>query len=417
MTRIGALLVALAAGATIAVAATIDPRGWTPGGTMAAKTAEVVSGIAEAPELPFPATLVAEVKGPTVLFYFSPSCPHCRHVAKEMEMLHRRLVAGRGARVLGLSSPSGTAEELQEFTSTFGITFPILVDVDRTMQTAMAIRSTPSAMFVTPAKTAGHLVVKDYWYPYMDGHDALIEGRVAGDMWSIFEKGTLLGNNACAACHEEEHAAWQLSWHAVAWNTLVRQKKDDDRACVPCHVTGAGEEALPDVGCEACHGPGGPHDGERTDAATTCVRCHDEDHSIAFSYEKGLPLIDHYLAGGLTEEQIRTRRVELYKGEGPRPLLAFPTGDPVGSAACQSCHARAYDKWATGVHAANAGCEDCHGPGAKHVAAKGGTDNIQGLGESCPVCVIEALCTSCHTPAQSPDFVLEDALAATRHGG
>jgi len=417
VTRLALLLSCVAAAATIAVAATVDPRGWTSGGTVAAGTAAAVAGPTDAPAVPFPAAFVAKIDRPTVLFYFSPTCPHCRHVAAEIEALHRRLAASRDARVLGIASPSGTAEELQEFTSTYGVTFPIVVDEDRAILTAMGARSTPSAMLVTRGTTPGTLVVKDRWYPYLEGQDALVEGRVAGDLWSIFRPGATLGSQACAACHTQEHASWELSWHSVAWSTLVRHGKDKDHACTPCHVTGAGPRAKPDVGCEACHGPGGPHDGERTDPKTTCVRCHDDDHSIAFSYEKGLPLIDHFAAVGRTEEEIRTRRLELHAGEAPRPLLAFPTGKTVGSTACQRCHPAEYDKWATSPHAATAGCEECHGRGETHVAAKGGTENIQGLGESCPVCVIEALCTSCHTPARSPDFVLEDALAAIRHGG
>jgi len=410
------LISVVAAGATLAVAATSDPRGWTAGGTVAAGTAAAVAGPVDTPAIPFPPALVERIDRPTVLFYFSPTCPHCRHVAPEIEALHRRLVASRDARVLGIASPTGTAEELQEFTSTFGITFPVVVDEDRGILTAMGARATPSAMLVTRDKRPGTLVAKDRWYPYLAGQDVLIEGRVGGNLWSIFRPGATLGNQACAACHTEEHASFELSWHSVAWNTLVRQGKDRDRACTPCHVTGVGPAALPDVGCEACHGPGGPHDGERTDPRTTCARCHDADHSIAFSYEKGLPLIDHFAAVGRTDEEIRARRLELHAGEGPRPLLAFPTGKTVGSIACQRCHPAAYDTWATSPHATAAGCEECHGPGEAHVAAKGGTENIQGLGESCPVCVLEALCTSCHTPVKSPDFELEDALAAIRHG-
>ena len=62
------------------------------------------------------------------------------------------------------------------------------------------------------------------------------------------------------------------------------------------------------------------------------------------------------------------------------------------------------------------GCESCHGPGGNHVAAGGGTDNIQGLGESCPVCVLEAICTSCHTQRWDPNWDLDTRLQAIQHG-
>jgi len=49
------------------------------------------------------------------------------------------------------------------------------------------------------------------------------------------------------------------------------------------------------------------------------------------------------------------------------------------------------------------------------VAAGGGKDNIQGLGESCPVCVLEALCTSCHTQEWDKDWDLDTHLKAIDH--
>ena len=39
-----------------------------------------------------------------------------------------------------------------------------------------------------------------------------------------------------------------------------------------------------------------------------------------------------------------------------------------------------------------------------------------GLGKSCPVCVTEAICTSCHTPKWDKDWELEPELARISHG-
>jgi thiol-disulfide isomerase/thioredoxin len=463
-----ALAIGLLGVAVTAAAASVDPRGWTAG-TMAVNTAAVLQGPPERPELALPRALVDQLTGPTVLFYFSPACPHCRHVAAEVQALSERLRAGGSARVLGIASGSSTEAEMLEFRATFGVTFDVVVDTDREIQAAMGIRSTPSAMLVAPGprpkgkKAPATVEVRDLWFPYMPGWDGLIEARIGGDPWKVFRPGEYQGNNFCAACHLEEQASWRLTHHSVAWRTLVRGEKAEDPACTRCHVTGAGAEggwagdpdsALVDVGCEACHGPGGPHDGERTEARTTCAGCHDADHSIAFSVDKGLPLIDHYEVNALSDAEYDQARRALYAGEAPRELLAFPEGKNVGSAACLGCHAVEHAWWSSSPHAnamaslreegsddpacvrchatakvsgpppaavagfdtlGGVGCESCHGPGEAHVAAGGGTDNIQGLGDSCPVCVIDAVCTSCHTPKWSPDWRLEERLERVKH--
>ena len=60
------------------------------------------------------------------------------------------------------------------------------------------------------------------------------------------------------------------------------------------------------------------------------------------------------------------------------------------------------------------GCESCHGPGAVH-ASEPRKDNIVGLSGSCPECVIEAICTSCHTPEWDPEWNLSERLEALDH--
>lgn len=59
-------------------------------------------------------------------------------------------------------------------------------------------------------------------------------------------------------------------------------------------------------------------------------------------------------------------------------------------------------------------CESCHGPAAAHVAAPS-QSNIVGLGDACPECVIEAVCTSCHVPRWDPGWELDERLSAIAH--
>jgi thiol-disulfide isomerase/thioredoxin len=457
MTRTRVTILLLLAGVALAAG---DPRGWSEG-QPAARAARVLQPINEEPvAAKLPEALAKRIKKPTLLLYFSPTCPHCKRVAPELQALHERL--GKRGQVLGIASTSSTKEALDAFKTEFGVKFPIVHDADGEIGTAMSIRSTPSAMLVAPEKK--DLFYVDLWYPYTPGTDVLVEMRVADNPWSVFKPHEYKGNTACGACHQQEMESWLLTHHSIAWRTLAEHESTEDDACTSCHVTGAGQATgwageagsrLVDVGCEACHGPGGPHDGHVTAPETTCEGCHDAKHSIGFRYDKGLPLLDHFRSASMPDAKWVEARRALLDGEVEQSLLSFDEGTYVGAEACAACHPSETAHWEGSPHAhamatleaggsasdpscvschatqrepglksaslegyrtdESVGCEACHGPGGAHVEAGGGSDNIVGLGESCPVCVIEAVCTSCHNQTWDANWDLEARLANARH--
>lgn len=102
--------------------------------------------------------------------------------------------------------------------------------------------------------------------------------------------GPFVGSGACATCHTAEHTQWQSTRHAHAFETLTKDKRQGELACVTCHSTGMQHpdgphllaEVLPDVGCESCHGPGRDHAAQpqqvhmtKDPPEATCVVCHD----------------------------------------------------------------------------------------------------------------------------------------------
>jgi len=111
-----------------------------------------------------------------------------------------------------------------------------------------------------------------------------------------------VGSAACGACHQQAYVWWRNHAHGVAYLTLQERNKEYNLDCVGCHVTGYEEPggstvthnldgALVNVGCESCHGPGAAHAKNpevalvRNPPESTCIRCHNQEHSDLFDYQ------------------------------------------------------------------------------------------------------------------------------------
>jgi predicted CXXCH cytochrome family protein len=224
-------------------------------------------------------------------------------------------------------------------------------------------------------------------------------------------------------------------------------------------------QELENVGCESCHGRGGPHLSPgavaKTDYQPVCVGCHDTKHSLGFDYTAFLTQISH-AANAHILTLPKEERLKIIAQRGAIRTDLLPTAARhVGSDACRSCHAKEYESWAAGPHAhalapletrhlagnancqkchttgfgrtggfspgastsehpdlARVGCESCHGPGGDHVNAANKIGTIVSLGDKCDSCVILQICGSCHDDANDPGFEFEvkAKIDKTRHG-
>jgi thiol-disulfide isomerase/thioredoxin len=416
-----------------------------------------------------PAKVFKRIEGKTALLYFAPACPHCQDVMPVVNQLAKT----NSIAWLGVASSRSTQAEIDAFILEYTVDFPVIRDdADASFANAVGARSTPSVYVVRPRqepkkddpKNAVDLI--DMFAPFGRGMAGIFNIR-ANLSTPFVHFDVYQGPQVCGTCHQQEMRSWAITHHASAYRTLYTRDRAQDMQCVGCHVTGMNEPSgfvlgdhgspLRDVSCESCHGMGGPHNplaGEKVDAVSGCVDCHDADHSVAFSPQKGLPHIDHFAANELTDAEVRNRIIAIGNGEAPRPLLAFPEGPTVGQAACKNCHKDSHKQWRKSDHAhamtrlepseaervecvrchatptafgpgtgttissyrteEAVGCESCHGAGAAHVESPT-KENIVGLGSSCPECVIEAVCTSCHTPKWDPGWELKKRLEAVRH--
>ncbi len=411
---------------------------------------------------------------PKVVMFFLHTCPHCH---KALEFLKEQL-----ASIPEAKRPALVAISLQNRPSAIRISLGELgLDyftplVDPGGKVAQAYGVSGGVPDISLIDASGDIIYQMQGWRE-DRDPALMRmylSRISGERIPMLLSRTgFTGNDACVVCHEQEAATWELTSHARAFDTLVTHGQERDAECVSCHVVGFDQPGgysfanpavhLENVGCESCHGRGGPHlspdfVGEQGYAAV-CESCHDKKHSLGFEFASFLPGASHAMIAAMTDDQRAARFAE---GITHRELLPA-TADYVGSNACQSCHPSEFATWSKSGHArsvetleksgkagqaeclqchttaygkpggyptspvttahhsdlARVGCESCHGPGGKHVeegARRIGT--IVSLGDKCDSCVILQICGSCHDAENDSDFEfsVQEHIDRQRHG-
>ncbi|MCP5069225.1 MAG: redoxin domain-containing protein [bacterium] len=430
--------------------------------------------------------LSAQRGQPLVLIFFLHTCPHCHHALESMKEILAALPEATRPKLVGISvdhKPYAVRAAMKEAELDF---FPILFDPDESIRASYGAVAGVPVTFLIDAE--GRIAARvNGWRDERD--PALMKMRLAklaGESVPMLLHSTgYSGNEFCGVCHEEEHTTWQLTNHAGAFDTLVRHGDDGDGECVSCHVVGYGkkggwtfdtpERQLEGVGCETCHGRGGPHrspDFEKlANYESICATCHNPTHSLGFDYASFLPKISHSANRQFASLSEAERSAFMAERRKPREDLLPTQAAFVGSDARQSCHAQEFETWSGHAHArafasleserespnpetataeagsadclkchttglgkpggfepptggshpdqAAVGCESCHGPGGDHVgedALRRGT--ILSLGDKCDSCVILQICGGCHDDANDPgfEFEVQDKIDAQRHG-
>ena len=131
-----------------------------------------------------------------------------------------------------------------------------------------------------------------------------------------------VGEQVCARCHAPESGQWRTTAHSLAWETLLRVKKDATPECIPCHVVGFRQAGgfqtdlrtphLVNVQCENCHGMGTEHASDwlsqhKVDEGT-CRTCHNQERDPEFDFAAKFPLIVHGNTSGESIRIVKARR-------------------------------------------------------------------------------------------------------------
>ncbi len=413
---------------------------------------------------------------PVLLLFFLHTCPHCHEALEFLKTALAKLPEDRRPLLVGLEL-TGRTDIVRSALSSEGLNFfPVLFDDGGKIQAAYgSFSGVPDIVMID---RDGHIAHRmQGWRGEVDG--PLLRMRMAklagAPVPMLLRAKGYSGSEACGVCHESQHETWELTTHARAFSTLVKHGADADGECVSCHVVGFEQPGgfdlttrareLENVGCESCHGRGGPHLSPgavaKGDYQSACLACHDTKHSLGFEYATFLPQISH-AANSHILALPRAERQKIMEQRGAIRTDLLPTAARhVGSEACRSCHAREYESWSASPHAraltaleskhkaddanclkchttgfgreggfrpgggasaqpdlARVGCESCHGPGGNHVGTATAPGSIVALGDKCDSCVILQICGVCHDDANDPgfEFAVKAKIDKIRHG-
>ncbi|MBC8040163.1 MAG: hypothetical protein H7Y06_06450 [Opitutaceae bacterium] len=141
-----------------------------------------------------------------------------------------------------------------------------------------------------------------------------LEHAMAGQVPGTRAAAGYVGSPSCLACHPGAAKVWQGSAHAHAFDSLVERGSASDPSCIGCHTVGFGTPTgyrrengalkLAHVGCESCHGPGSTHVAQRQAGGEItahfrplgpgdCMKCHRDEFSRPFEWNKFWPHIQH----------------------------------------------------------------------------------------------------------------------------
>ena len=377
---------------------------------------------------------ISSLRGqPVILMFFNYTCPHCHEALAFLKEALPSLGAKR-PKLIGVSvygSDLAVSGELES--KGIDIFDAIVRDDDVSIRNKYgATQAVPVIVLIDrqgriTARTQGWRTERD---PPLN---RMRIAKLAGaEPPMLLSQSGYSGNDFCAVCHEAEAATFELTQHATAMTTLAKHGADGRSECVTCHVVGYAksggytiarpEPALENVGCETCHGRGGPHLSPGHVAGGNyepqCQTCHTPEHSLGFQYASFLPRVSH---AGLAKLSPAEKQAFVAAHGKPRNDLLPQNVAKVGSAACASCHAQEFAKWQAHPHAKNApeiGCESCHGGGADHVAdgaQRKGT--ILSLADKCGSCAVTQLCGSCHSEEREPgfQFKIREKIEHQRH--
>ncbi len=228
-----------------------------------------------------------ELLGQAVLIvFFEPGCPKCTAKLPTFEKI-RKTFEAEGVTFIGMSSSGGGIAGIAK---NHGYDWVWATNSAGMRPKLEAHKAFEAFLFDRTGKIAYRFPIDERnWKLHLEIGLGAVLGRALdlSDMNPAF-----VGSGVCGMCHPKEMAQWESSPHSGSYQALMSARKNNTKECNSCHVTGeqglktrsmqSTSKDLQEVGCEECHGPGGPHRTKPYAQASlystkeeSCKRCHD----------------------------------------------------------------------------------------------------------------------------------------------
>ena len=238
-----------------------------------------------------------------VLVFFLPTCPHCHQMLKYLDALAKQL-DNKDLAIVPISIDD-KKYVIEEMVSDLKISLVPYIDRGDKAQKAYNFQLGVPEVFVIDRQ--GRIVKRTEGDDLEGKIETLLGMTIKRELGVenpiLLRKAAYTGEETCSVCHREQHATWELTAHASAWQTLVEHGADRDPECLKCHTVGFGKPGFDVRKRQPSRGVQARTATARRPAPVARLRegrlrtdlppCHDPQHSPQFSFAERLPLVPH----------------------------------------------------------------------------------------------------------------------------
>ncbi|MCP4715126.1 MAG: redoxin domain-containing protein, partial [Deltaproteobacteria bacterium] len=179
-------------------------------------------------------------KKPLVIVIFSSTCITCNEELGFLNSLYTNAELGGTFEIVGISRHN--REITSRLVQKKKFDFPVIIDTESRYSALFPSFIGPVPIsYLIDRQGRIHYVHHNYNTRHNDIYTMELRKLIGKPSEPLLDPEGYSGHDRCVICHEQQHHQWYLTRHAAAINSLKRKGREDDPACIACHVTGYGQ--------------------------------------------------------------------------------------------------------------------------------------------------------------------------------